>query len=344
MLSFFTLPARPAFRRPGTHVLLGLGLLTTTAGRAQSTVSRYQFTASAGTFTPLVGGTAVPAILRNNTVSGSLPIGFTFTFGGVGYSSFQVSSNGLLGFGGNLSTAGAEMSNTLTSSQLTGGSLPVLAPFWTDLFGDASQGASAQYALSGTAPARVLTMEWLDYYDVNGDAPRFISFQVKLYEATGRIDYLYRRGPINEATDATIGLKAADGSFLSLTSAGSAPTVSSTTSYNRLIRPVTGQVYTFTPATTALAAAPALAAAEVQLFPNPAQTNLAVWVPAVAGASEVRATLCNSLGQVVRTQTAGLPGTGARLTVPTADLAAGIYSLRLQAGSATLTKQVMLSR
>ncbi len=339
---FTTLFTQPALPLRSVGLLLGLGLLAT-SGAAQTTASRYQFAASTDTFTPLTGGTPVPAILRNNTVSGSLPIGFTFTFGGVGYTNFQVSSNGLLGFGGNLSTVGAELSNTLTSSQLTGGSLPALAPFWTDLYGDSSKGASAQYALSGTAPARVLTMEWLDYYDVNGDAARYISFQVKLYEASGRIDYIYRRGPINEATDATIGLKAADGSFLSLTNAGSAPAVSSTTSYNRLIRPVTGQVYTFTPVTTPLAATPALAAAEVQVFPNPAQTSLAVWVPAVAGANEVRATLCNSLGQKVRTQVTALPGAGARLTLPTADLAAGIYSLRLQAGSATLTKQVMLS-
>ena len=341
MHSSFTFFSQSGSRLLGVGLLLGL--VAATRAEAQTTASRYQFAASAGTFTPLAGGTAVPAILRNNAVSGSLPIGFTFTFGGVGYTSFQVSSNGLLGFGGSLSAVGAELSNTLTSSQLVGGSLPVLAPFWTDLYGDASQGASAQYALSGTAPARTLTMEWLDYYDVNGDAPRFISFQVRLYEATGRIEYTYRRGPINEATDATIGLKAADGSFLSLTSASNAPTVSSTTSYNRLIRPATGQVYVFTPSTTPLAAAPALAAAEVQAFPNPAQTSLAVWVPGVVGAGEVRATLCNALGQQVRTLAAVLPSTGARLTLPTADLAAGIYTLRLQAGAAALTKRVALS-
>lgn len=68
-----------------------------------------------------------------------------------------------------------------------------------------------------------------------------------------------------------------------------------------------------------------------------------MWVPGVAVAGEVRATLCDTLGQPVHTLAAALPSTGARPTFPTADLAAGIYTLRLQAGPAMRTKQVALS-
>jgi hypothetical protein len=95
-------------------------------------------------------------------------------------------------------------------------------------------------------------------------------------------------------------------------------------------------------ARTALATAPALTAAEVTLYPNPAHTAFTVLVPAVAGAAQVHADLLNGLGQVVRTQAAALPAAGARFAVDANGLAAGIYTLRLQVGAATLVKRVAI--
>ena len=65
-------------------------------------------------------------------------------------------------------------------------------------------------------------------------------------------------------------------------------------------------------------------------------------MPPVAGASTVALTLLNSLGQVVRTQRAALPGTGAALVLNTEALATGVYSLRVQAGAATVVKRVVV--
>jgi hypothetical protein len=93
---------------------------------------------------------------------------------------------------------------------------------------------------------------------------------------------------------------------------------------------------------TALATATALTAAQVELFPNPAHARFAVLMPGVAGAAAVQAELVNSLGQVVRRQMAALPASGATLTVETAELAAGVYTLRLQAGPTTLAKRVVI--
>jgi hypothetical protein len=45
---------------------------------------------------------------------------------------------------------------------------------------------------------------------------------------------------------------------------------------------------------------------------------------------------------VVRRQTAALPTTGTQLTIEAAGLAAGVYTLRLQAGSTTLTKRLVV--
>jgi len=82
--------------------------------------------------------------------------------------------------------------------------------------------------------------------------------------------------------------------------------------------------------------------AEVALYPNPASEQFTVQVPAVAGASQVQATLLNTLGQVVRRQAAALPAAGATLTVETVGLPTGVYTLRLQAGATTTTKRVII--
>jgi hypothetical protein len=97
----------------------------------------------------------------------------------------------------------------------------------------------------------------------------------------------------------------------------------------------------FGPATP-LATTSALAPELVGIYPNPAHSNFTVTVPAVAGATQVQAELLNSLGQVVRQYTAALPTAGAQLQMNTAELPAGVYILRLQAGPATRTKQIII--
>jgi len=91
-----------------------------------------------------------------------------------------------------------------------------------------------------------------------------------------------------------------------------------------------------------LATAASLSTADVTVYPNPAHGRFTVLVPAVATAPAVQAELLNTLGQVVRQQAAALPATGATLTVETAGLAAGIYTLRLRAGATTLAKRVVI--
>ena len=105
---------------------------------------------------------------------------------------------------------------------------------------------------------------------------------------------------------------------------------------------ITGRFAITFAARSVLATTTALTAAEVTLYPNPTHAAFTVLVPAVAGAGLVQATLFNALGQVVRQQAAALPAAGARLVVETADLTAGIYTLRLLVGATTLAKRVVI--
>ena len=66
---------------------------------------------------------------------------------------------------------------------------PLLAPFWDNL--NMSTGG-VYYQTTGTAPSRVFTLEWNNARWPSTVTSGTISFQVKLYEGTGRIEYLYR--------------------------------------------------------------------------------------------------------------------------------------------------------
>uniref|UniRef100_UPI000550CE2B T9SS type A sorting domain-containing protein n=1 Tax=Hymenobacter sp. IS2118 TaxID=1505605 RepID=UPI000550CE2B len=91
-----------------------------------------------------------------------------------------------------------------------------------------------------------------------------------------------------------------------------------------------------------LASSTGVSAEQVGVYPNPATGRFTVSVPAIAGARAVEATLLNSLGQVVRRQSASLSAGGANVEFGAEGLAAGVYALRLQAGASTLTRRVVL--
>jgi hypothetical protein len=97
----------------------------------------------------------------------------------------------------------------------------------------------------------------------------------------------------------------------------------------------------FAPVATALAAARPAAAPEVSVFPNPAADQLTVRLGGLAGpVGAVRATLLNMLGQVVAEQ----QGAGSTFTVGLANVASGVYLLRLQTAAGVTSRRVEVRR
>ncbi|MFN4993783.1 MAG: hypothetical protein ACK5FU_03935, partial [Bacteroidota bacterium] len=174
----------------------------------------YSFAASSGTFTPLVGATATSlASTADDAISTAFPIGFTFVYDGVSYTQAMASSNGVLLFGtGRAGTANNNLA-TATATQRPG-----IAPLWDDL--QCRQGVN--YLLSGTAPNRVLTVEWLNMEWNWGANNAVMSFQVRLYETTNVLDIIYRQeanaGNPGGSSGASIGIMGvASNNFISLT-------------------------------------------------------------------------------------------------------------------------------
>ncbi len=229
--------------------LLTYLILVSAAAKAQ-VITNYTFAATTGTFTPVVSGT-VPPLSGGDVDEGwfnGIPIGFEFWYMGNIYTQLNASTNGLLSL-----TAGtasnAAPNNALNTS--SGIARPFIAPLWDNLDMDSFSNAQFSYITTGTAPNRIFIAEWLNAeWNWFANAAT-ISFQARLYETTGVVEFIYRQesGSLFSAS-ASIGISGTPtNSFLSLSNSGSSPAVSSSTSYNNInTKPATGQVYSFTPA------------------------------------------------------------------------------------------------
>ena len=90
-----------------------------------------------------------------------------------------------------------------------------------------------------------------------------------------------------------------------------------------------------------LAAVPAALAQQVLLYPNPAHAAVTIELPAALSRQPVMAALVDALGRVVRQQV--LPAGLATHALPLADLAAGVYALRLSTEAGTVVKKLIVN-
>lgn len=231
-------------------LLMLLAMFSIMSSFAQS-ASTYGFLSTTGTYIDnSAGATTISGVRADTFMSSAQNIGFTFVYEGVSYTQFKMSSNGLISFNmtGTSSLTGNDFSTANANSR------PIIAPLWDDLDGATPASSLASYELTGTAPNRVLTVEWKNWEWNYASSTPVISFQVKLYETTNIIEFIYRQ----EATavssgSASIGIGSAtgsgSGSYLNLTNVSS-PAVSSSTSITNInTKPATNQIFRFTPPT-----------------------------------------------------------------------------------------------
>ncbi|MCB9045579.1 MAG: T9SS type A sorting domain-containing protein [Chitinophagales bacterium] len=199
------------------------------------TAKQYPFKAKAKTYTYLSGGTSVNLQSDDRTVT-NIPIGFTFTYCGTGYTKLSACSNGWMSLANSSSTQ-------YTNSQGNAGSLaPLIMPLFDDLQGS---GSVTTYKTVGATGSRVFIFEWKNIRPLSYTSNIF-SMQAILYEATGAIEFMYKResGGTNFSS-ATIGIMGKTSSdYQTLNNAGTNPTSSSTSFYTSVYtQAATGQSY-----------------------------------------------------------------------------------------------------
>lgn len=240
-----------------THLFLFVLTSTCCIKQAGAQAGSYSFTAISGIYTP-VSGTSItmtsdgttPGFPYDNGYASNIPVGFNFSYLGTSYSVVSVSTNGFVGLTQSLSSY--PMNSLATAGIPT--PRPILAPLWDDL--NLNAASNIQYLTSGAVGSRVFVVQWSNvFWDKNASSAA-ISFQLRLYETTGVIEFVYSQlpGSVSAASGgASIGitnLLGGSGNFISLTSSSSAPGTSSVTeTIDIIVPPATGQVYRFAPVT-----------------------------------------------------------------------------------------------
>ena len=232
-----------------------LFLIVLMFSKANAQPPNYAFQAASGTYTPLVGGTV--AVISSGDFddgfSNAIPIGFSFTYNGTAYTTISASANGWTALGTNITLT------TSTTNLTSGANRPKLAPLYEDIH--LVSNSNLTYATTGVAGSRVFTLQYANVlWDFAAVTPS-LSFQVKLYEGTNIIEFVYQQESgsveLNSSGGASIGITTTatgSGSFLSLSDAGTNPSISSTVeTLNIGVRPATGQIYRWLPYCTASA-------------------------------------------------------------------------------------------
>ena len=205
------------------------------------------------TFTPFTIATYTynpfPTILVNSNVdellSPPINLGFTFYYQGIPYTQIKVSSNGWLTF--NTAASLPVPNNDLSTSSLR----PILAPLWDDL--RTGLGGNVNYRISpnpGIPTKSVMTVEWKLMNWNHLSSLESISFQVKLYDSTNVVEFLYRSENFTPSKGtASVGIAGTcSNDYYSLNDLGGNPNVLKTNeNFNLNVKPTSGQVYKFTP-------------------------------------------------------------------------------------------------
>ena len=143
--------------------LLVIGVVTSIHVNGQSTANYTYATNATGSLALDMNGNAIDMSTGSTTLVGAgnddfassvASIGFTFQMMGKPYTQFSVNSNGVLGLGGTIvGTGGTGLGNSTT---------PVIAAFGGDqaTVTLASVNSKVHYKLFGTAPNRILVVEW----------------------------------------------------------------------------------------------------------------------------------------------------------------------------------------
>jgi len=147
----------------------------------------------------------------------SLP--FDFTFYGVVYDQLQIHSNGVVTFDSTRTASHEHDCAAIAADD------PTIWPYWIDLVpASAGLGGGIFASTLGSAPNRVYVVEWFAvpvYREGGGVIGGFLTFEAKLFEADGRIEFHFADLKIDDASfnsgaAALVGISAGGASPLAL--------------------------------------------------------------------------------------------------------------------------------
>ncbi len=215
-------------RRLGLAALLAGG--ATVVAEAQTlSYPLASITNAAGTYTDLgTSGTAIATTNTDDANSAAQNIGFSFTYNGTAFTQFVFNTNGVIRLGSAAPSTATlyydnNQNNTAAVDPLQStdpADVNLLLPFNIDLV-PGTGAVDYRVLTSGTAPNRVCTIQWRNVADkagagtdaASGTQYANFSFQIKLYETSNAVEFVYGPATAGSAAAAVryvqLGLKGA---------------------------------------------------------------------------------------------------------------------------------------
>lgn len=185
-LALLTLAGLLMRRRFALQLPRGLAVLGVALAIAPAVaLAQYQVTTTSIVFQPLgSGGLPAGQSIADGT---AIALPFDFPFYATRVNTVTLSRAGYLAVGG--STAIDSSNETIPHDETSSFSARAfIAPWWDSL---GVTGATYRYAVVGAAPARVVIVEWTRVPSSSSASATPMTFQARLYEGSGRIQFAY---------------------------------------------------------------------------------------------------------------------------------------------------------
>ena len=184
---------------------------TCLGGLCQAPAGAYTCSAASPTYTTIRStGTVLTTDTYQDDFAYAFTIPFTFRYYGLNYTGGTLCTNGWASLGADQSTYNYS-NGALPDSLLPNRAIYI---FWDDLVYDQSTWPEARllYQTIGTAPNRVLVLEWHQMRALGSGTSARASFQIRLYETSNAFEVLYDRvNWLGASWSATVGYENADG-------------------------------------------------------------------------------------------------------------------------------------
>ena len=274
-------------------LLFCLFLLQANIGNTQN-VSSYCFSQTTGTYSTIFGTNfSFAGGSGDDGYSALTNIGFNFVYHGVTFTQFSVSTNGYIQLG------------TLASFTTNYSPLSTLANCIAFCGGNGKANGYPSYITSGTAPNRVLTVQYTNWYVVNTLTTNTLTVQIQLYETSNIIKIVY--GPAVAVTHVSRQVGLTGNAFTDFNIRKSTTSWATTTSatvntdtiaWSSTVYPASGLTFTWTPA-TAIVTHPSTASQH--LCPSGISTAISVAASGATGYQWYKNTTASNTGGTLLT-------------------------------------------
>ena len=147
------------------------------------------------------GGATISTATGIEGFESAIPLGFTYNYAGVIYTSFGLNTNGLLWF--DAATPTGFDGNSNDRLYRTIGSNQSIAVWWNDMADDAS--SDILYQLQGSPGSQTFTVQYTNYSFYEGTTTVRINCQIVFYEGTNIIEFKYGSLNVTGGTGITLG-------------------------------------------------------------------------------------------------------------------------------------------